>query len=162
MTAPDTPFGLTRETTIRRDRDGRWFHEGVEVTHPAIARAFDQWVDRAEDGRYCLKNAIHWAYVTIEGAPILVQRIELFPDHVELVLSDGRRERLRPETLRQSRDGALHCDAREGTMPAGFTRGAQLALEPLIGEDESGVYLEIGGARFRPPVVADPLSAPAR
>ena len=63
------PPGMSRETTIRRDVHGRWFHDGAPIEQANVERAFDTWVDRAPDGRYCLKNDIHWVYVAIEGAP---------------------------------------------------------------------------------------------
>src|SRR5437763_555787 len=114
------PF--TRESTIRRDREGRWFHDETEVTNLAIARALDRWIARSEDGRYILKNAINWVYVRVEGAPLSVQRIELKAD-IELHLSNGAVEVLDPATLRQDEAGALFCDAQG--MPASFTRNAQ-------------------------------------
>jgi hypothetical protein len=149
---------LPRESTIRRDGDGRWFHEGVEITRPSIARAFDRWIDRAEDGRYILKNAINWVYVEVEGAPIFVRRLEL--DGVVLLhLSDDSRETLDARSLRQDPSGVLYCQVRRGTMPASFTRRAQLELSPLVSEDEHGVYLLVDGERVRPPIAADPLGA---
>jgi len=41
--------GRTRETTIARDAEGRWFHDGQALEHPNLTRAFDRWVERAED-----------------------------------------------------------------------------------------------------------------
>ena len=49
------PFGLSRETDIVRTADGRWFHEGAPIENPKLARAFDRWVTRAEDGTYGLQ-----------------------------------------------------------------------------------------------------------
>ena len=151
--------GLTRETTIRRDALGRWFHEGEPLDHPNLTRAFDRWVERAEDGRYCLKNDINWAYITLEGPPLFVRTVRIEDSGAVFVfLSDDREEPLDASTLRQAADGALYCDARGGTMAARFDRHAMQQLEGLLGEDTEGVYLALGrGQRVRPKLVHDPL-----
>jgi hypothetical protein len=76
---------------------------------------------------------------------------------VGLFVSDGRRYRLDPSTLRQGRDGALYCDVREDAMTAQLDRHAMMQLEDFLCEDDRGVYLQLGGRAVRPPVVADPL-----
>ena len=143
------PPGFSRETRIRRDRFGQWFDGQEPVTNGAIAAAFDRWIDLAPDGRYCLRNAINWAYVEIEGAPIFVRSVDL-TDRVELRLSDGQSEQLDPTTLFIDDEGLLHCQVREGTMKAAFTNQALMQLEPIAGEDADGMFVAIGGAKFRP------------
>ena len=155
---PALPPGLSRETTIRRDAEGRWYQDGIPLEHPNLVRAFDRWIERAEDGRYCLKNDINWAYVTIEGAPLFVRSIAIEPEGMRLRLSDEREELLDVETLRLGPDGALYCDARGGTMPARFDRHAMFQLEPVLGEDDGGLYIEVAGRRAHPPVALDPLA----
>jgi uncharacterized protein len=151
--------GRSRETTIRRDALGRWFDDGEPLEHPNLLRAFDGWVDRAEDGRYCLRNGVNWAYFTLEGPPFFVRwaSVDEAAESVRLRLSDDQLERLDPETLRQGEDGALYCDVRDGTMAACFERHAMQQLEALLREDDQGVYLALGGKRVRPPQVRDPL-----
>lgn len=150
--------GRSRETTIRRDAQGRWFHDGEPLDHPNLTRAFDRWVQVAEDGRYCLKNDINWAYITLEGAPLFVRVSRVEPGgRASLLLSDDTWEALDPATLRQAADGALYCDV-HGGLVARFDRLAMQQLEALLGEDESGVYLALAPTgRVRPPVVQDPL-----
>lgn len=148
--------GRTRETKIRRDAAGRWFNDGVAITHPNLRRAFDSWIDRAEDGRYCLKNAINWAYVSIEGAPFFVRGVEVGRD-VMLALSDGTTEPLDPETLREGPGGILYCDVRGGSFTAQFDRETMQKLAPLLREDDEGVYLAIADRRVRPRRVEEPI-----
>lgn len=152
--------GRTRETTIARDAQGRWSQDGQALEHPKLTRAFDRWVARADDGRYCLKNDINWAYISLEGAPFFVRsvRIARSGDKVDvtLVLSNDTEQPLRPSTLRTAEDGSLYCDLNDG-MVARFDRSAMTQLEALIGEDAQGVYLEIGGSKIRPKVSPNPL-----
>jgi len=153
--------GRTRETNIRRDAEGRWFDGLDPLDHPNLVRAFDRWLDRAEDGRYCLRNEINWAYVSIEGPPLFVRTVSLSAEGLHalsLWLSDGECEPLNPRSLRQGEaDGALYCDVRDGTWVARFERHAQVQLAPLLGEDDEGVYIAIADERIRPPLVSDPL-----
>lgn len=154
--------GRSRETSIRRDAQGRWFSEGEPLEHPNLTRAFDRWLERAEDGRWCLKNDINWAYVALEGPPLFVRTVQ--PEAsgaLQLTFSDDRREALKTETLRQGPDGALYCDARDGSWVARFDRHAMQQLEGLLREDEQGVYLLLGKQSIRPRVVSDPLTPTA-
>jgi hypothetical protein len=150
--------GRSRETTIRRDAQGRWFHDGEPLEHPNLTRSFDRWIERAEAGRYCLKNDINWASITLEGPPMFVRAVRLRDGGAWLVLSNDREEPLAPETLRQDADGALYCDVARGTLAARFDRHAQAQLTAVLGEDERGVYVALGGERIRPPTVGDPLA----
>ncbi len=158
MVSPAILQGLSRETTIVRDAEGRWFHDGQALEHFNLERAFDRWISRAEDGRYCLKNEINWAYITLHGAPFFVRSLRIEPgERVVLKLSDDRLVPLAARSLRTDASGALYCDVGDG-MTARFERHAAMQLEPLIAEDAQGIYLRLEGERVRPPVVDDPLS----
>ena len=167
---PPPPFGLSRETTIRRTADGKWFQDGEAIDNEKLARAFDRWIELAEDGRYCLKNDINWAYFTLEGAPFFVRAVVLpgaQPDGspelaegvaAELLLSNDKRVALELSTLREGPDGALYCDAYPG-MPARFDTHAAVQLGALLEEDAQGPYFRHGNERVHPPRVEDPLAA---
>lgn len=167
MTSPPSadeklPFGLSRETTIRRTADGRWFHDGEPIENTKLARAFDRWVTRAEDGRYCLKNDINWAYFQLEGAPYFVRGVRAEGGEAQLLLSNDAWVALAPHSLREGPDGALYCDAYPGEA-ARFDSHAAVQLADWIDEDERGPYVRAGTARVRPPRVQDPVHyAPAQ
>jgi hypothetical protein len=150
--------GRTRETKIRRDARGRWWNDQDPITHANLVTAFDAWIGRAEDGRYCLQNDINWAYVTVEGAPIDVRTVRFEGDGVMLSLSDGRTEPLDPATLREGPDGALYCTVRSGTMPARFDVHAAMLLGERAIETDRGIALRIGETSVVPPRIVDPLA----
>lgn len=152
--------GFSRETQIRRDAHGRWFDGEDEIEHPRIREAFNRWIDRAEDGRYILKNATHWAYVAIEGPPVWVRRAKPLEASIELELSDGRSEALDPTTLRQDLEGRLYATVRGGLLPAGFTRQAGADLMELLEEDGDQIVLVFGSLRIPIEVRAAPLEVP--
>ena len=157
MDAKDFLAGRSRETRIRRDARGRWFDGDDAIEHPGLRDAFDRWIARADDGRYCLRNDINWAYVQIEGPPLFVRTVRVVDGAVMIGLSDGLEEVLHPETLRQAGDGSLYADARGGTMPARFERAAMHSLESCLGEEGGQVFLSVGGRRYFPPAASDPL-----
>lgn len=150
--------GRTRETDIRRDAGGRWFNGEDPITHPQLTRAFDGWIDRAEDGRFCLSNAINWAYIEVEGPAYFVKDVEPSPEGIRLLLSGDLREPLDPDSLRQGLDGSLWCTVRQGRCPARFESFALVKMSDWIGEDEEGVYVLVGSRKARPPEERDPLS----
>jgi uncharacterized protein len=153
------PFGLSRETTIVRTADGRWFHDGDPLENPKLARAFDGWITRAEDGRFCLKNDINWAYFKLEGPPFFVRAAQVQDGKAELLLSNDQRVTLDPHTLREGPDSALYCQAYPD-MAARFDSHAAVQLGELLDEDEQGPFFRVGEQRVRPPRVANPLDFP--
>ncbi|MDH5492208.1 MAG: hypothetical protein OEY14_09655, partial [Myxococcales bacterium] len=154
MDAASLLRGRSRETAIRRDGGGRWFLGDAPIEHPGVSRSFAGWIDRSEDGRLCLRNAIDWAYIEIEGPPYFVESLWIDAGEVWLRLSGGLEERLLPETLREGEDLSLWCSVREARLAARFENHASVALAPLLDEDAGGAYLRIGGSVIRPPTTA--------
>jgi hypothetical protein len=142
--------GRTRETAIRRDGLGRWWNGDDAITHPNLVRAFEGWIDRADDGRYCLKNDINWAYVTLEGPPFFVRAVRVEGGNLRLTLSGGEEELLAEETLVETPDGVLYAQVRGGKFLAQFDRSAVQALASWVGEDAEGPYLAVGDRVVRP------------
>lgn len=154
---PKFPFGLSRETTIRRTADGRWYHDGELVENVKLARAFDRWVCRADDGRFCLKNDINWAYITLEGAPYFVRAVRIEQDRVLLMLSNDDTVVLDPSSLREGPDGVLYCTAHPG-MAARFDSHAAVQLAALLEEGDHGPQFHHGTTRTPIVRASDPLN----
>jgi hypothetical protein len=157
MEPTNFPFGLSRETTIRRNADGKWFHDGDPIDNDKLARAFDRWIERAEDGRWCLKNDINWAYFQLEGAPYFVRSVTLSGERAELALSNDKHCPLDFRSLREGPDGALYCDLEPG-IAARFDSHAAVQLGALLEEDARGPYFPQGSEQVRPPRMQDPLA----
>jgi uncharacterized protein len=148
------PSGTSRESTIRLDDSGVFWHDGERVEHPAIASAMHRWISRHPDnGRYILTNGYDWTYFEVEDAPYSVRSLRLENGGVTLVLSDETEESLLPETLFIGSGDALYTRVKQGTYPAKFSRHAQSQLAPLLVEGEDGApELTLGGARHRIPL----------
>jgi uncharacterized protein len=137
------PEGRSRESTIRLDAVGRFWHEGRRVEHPGLAAAFHSWIGRhPDDGRYILTNGYDWSYFTVEDAPYFVRALRIEPQRVALLLSDGTEETWEPESTRVGVDGALYAtvkrDGPHGPFEAKFSQHAQASLAPVLVEGEGG------------------------
>ncbi|MGD0527050.1 MAG: hypothetical protein ABSE49_18035 [Polyangiaceae bacterium] len=136
------PEGRSRESTIRLDASGRFWHEGRRVEHPGLAAAFHSWIARhPDDGRFILTNGYDWSYFTVDDAPFFVRSVRIEPERIALQLSDGTEEAWDPESSRVGPDGALYATVKAqapgGPFEAKFTPHAQSALEPALVEGEA-------------------------
>ena len=62
-----------RQTGIRLDREGRFWHEGGEIVHAGLRRALLRWLDHLDDGRTILRlDDDRYVYLQVEDAPLLV------------------------------------------------------------------------------------------
>ncbi len=143
------PEGRSRESTIREDSEGRFWHDGELVEHRGMAEAFASWIDRhPHDGRYVLNNGYDWTYFEVEDAPLVVRalRSPINPSEVaEVELNDGSWEKLDPDSVHLGSGGVAYCRVRGGRFEARFSRAAQLALEPYLDQDDNGLVLKMAG-----------------
>lgn len=51
--------------------DGRWFHDGGEITRPAMIRAFSSLLRRDEDGSHWLVTPYEKQSIVVEDAPFV-------------------------------------------------------------------------------------------
>lgn len=150
----DEPFKLTpeqierfRQTGIRLDREGRFWHEGAEVTHAGFRRALLRWLDRLPDGRPILRlDEERYAYVDVEDADLLVVSARWAGERAVVVLNDESEEELDPTTLELGDGGALYCRVRSGALTARITTPAYYVVAERVDETAPGVFaLRAGG-----------------
>ena len=147
------PPGASRDSTIVLDRDGRFWHDGVRVEHPALERAMRTWIARhPDDGRLILTNGYDWCYFRVEDAPFQVQsiRVREGDEPPLLELFDGTQEPLDPATLRVGPDGIVYASIKNGALEARFSRHAQAELEPILVQAEPPI-LRIAGREITIP-----------
>jgi hypothetical protein len=149
------PPGASRESTIVLDRDGRFWHDGARVDHPALEQALRSWIAlHPDDGRVILTNGYDWCYFRVEpgGAPFHVDALRVEPDGaVTLCLFDGTEEPLDPDTLRVGEGGAVHARVKGGRFDARFSRHAQTQLAPVLVRDDPPTILVQGREVVIPP-----------
>ena len=128
------PEGASRESTIVLDREGRFFHNGQRVEHPALEKGLRSWISvHPDDGRPILTNGYDWCYFRPESTPLFVDAVTVHDDGtVTLRVFDGTEEPLDPATLTIDEDGVACARVRGGRMEARFLRHAQTGLGPLL------------------------------
>jgi hypothetical protein len=141
---------MSRESTLRLDREGRFWHDGERVEHRPLSRALASWVTvHPDDGRFILANGYDWTYFAVDETPMFVESIAIDERNGSVVLRtfDGKEEPLDPSTLRLAEDDVVVVRVRGGTLEARFSRHAQLALAPLLDEADPPT-LRIGARRY--------------
>lgn len=138
-----------RQTGIRLDREGRFWHEGAEIQHEGLRKALLKWIDRLEDGRPILRlDERRYAYLEVEDTPLLVVSARWQGDRALVRLNDSSEEELAYDSLRIGTDHALYCSVRGGRLEARVTTPAYYALAERIEEVGGGFALRAAGSSF--------------
>ena len=131
-----------RRSGIRVDREGRFIHEGAEVTHVGLRQALFRWLDRLPppDDRYVLRlDERRFAYLDVDDTPLVARAARIDPaGTIWLALSDGAEEALDPETLTADGSGVLRAWVRDGRLEARLATSAVAALGELLTETPDG------------------------
>jgi len=121
---------------LRIDKEGRWFHEGVEIVREDIRDLFSQHLVLSDDGSYYVQIGNDECPVIVEDAPFVVVRVTKEPPAgLVLLLNDGRTERLIGNTVRFKNSNVPYCRVRNG-LEARFSRPAYYQLAEYIQYDE--------------------------
>jgi uncharacterized protein len=131
-----------RRSGIRVDREGRFIHEGGEVTHEGFKRALFRWLDRLPppDGRYILRlDDRRFAYLDVDDTPLVARAARIDEaGTIWLALSDGTDEQLDPHTLTVDSQGTLRAFVRGGRLEARLASSAIAALLDLLVDRPDG------------------------
>ena len=145
MAEPSSP---DRWGKIFLDKEGRWFHEGMEITHLRTLELFSRSVCRDADGGYWLQIGRERARIEVEDTPYMVREVSFHEAEVELKLNDGSSEILDPGTLWIGAGNVLYCNVKSEKLPARFLRPAYYQLVSQVEQDEDGYFLELGRKKF--------------
>ena len=144
------PPGTSRESTLFLDREGRFFHDGVQIEHPAaLEKALRSWISiHPDDGRPILTNGYDWCYFRPQDTPMFIDAVTVNDDGTAtLKLFNGTEEPLDPAALSVDDDGVVCARVRGGRMEARFLRHAQTGLAPLLVSDDPPA-IEVAGKTF--------------
>jgi uncharacterized protein len=120
---------------LRIDRDGNWFHDEAEVTHPGIITNLRDNLRVDERGHY-LQIGPARVPVEVEDAPYVVERVEALGDGLTATLNDLTREPVALDTLRVDERGIPRCRVKEGRFDARLSRAATYQLLQHVQSDE--------------------------
>lgn len=136
-----------RQTGIRLDREGRFWHEGEVVEHDGFRRALLKWLDRLPDGRPILRlDEKRYAYLDVDDAELLATSARWDGDRVWITLNDGTEEELDYQHLEVGDGDALYTTARGGVLSARLTTPAYYTVAERIEEHGDQFVLHAAGA----------------
>ena len=118
MKLTDAEIEKLRQSGIRLDGEGRFWHEGAEVTHQGMRAAFWRWLDRNPDGRWVLRlDDQRFVYLDVDDVPYVVRSARWQGDHAIVRLSDDSEEELAYATL-HLRGGQPYATVKDGRFDA--------------------------------------------
>src|SRR3990170_3132320 len=129
---PAQGFQLPR---LRVDRDGDWFDDGVEVTHPGVLASLRRGLRRDARG-YFIQTRVRIP-VEVEDAPFVATRLERRGAALHVILNDGSEEDVDAATLRIGTGDVPYCAVKGGAFEARLSRAAAHQLLALAEWDEA-------------------------
>jgi hypothetical protein len=149
MELTDEKIEKLRRSGIRLDSEGRFWHEGAEVTHARMRQAFFRWLDRLPDGRWVLRlDERRFVYLDVEDAPFVIESVRWQSDRPWAALCDGTEEPLACTTVRVSPAGVPYATAK-GRFEARFSRAAWSALFERVVERDGAFWLDAASGPYR-------------
>lgn len=136
FTLTDEQIEKLRQSGIRLDADGRFWHEGAEVTHHGMKAAFYRWVDRNPDGRWVLRlDEKRFVYLEVDDTPYAITSLRLEGPRIFVHLSDDTDEELAYDTVKLH-DGKAYATVKNGKWEARLGSKAWGALGEAIEEKD--------------------------
>ena len=142
---PDSPDSAKpKESRLYLDKEGRWFHEGIEVTHSRTCLLFSQNLRKGPDNEYYIHVGRENAMVEVEDTPYMVRSVSVHkndsdvPFDFTLFLNDKSQEPLDPYTLVTGQDNVMYCRVKNRTERARFLRPAYYQICEHIVSNEKG------------------------
>lgn len=145
MTDPTGDWTLPR---LRVDRDGAWYDDDVEVTHPGIVQNLRGNL-RKDAAGYFIQTRVRIP-VEVADTPFVITRVERRDGGLRAVLNDGGDAVIDPATLRIGPGDVPYALVKSGAFEARFSRAAAFQLLALAEYDERsgrGV-LRLGGREY--------------
>ena len=120
---------------LRIDREGDWYDEGVQVTHPGVLANLRANLRRDGVGHF-IQTRVRIP-VKVDDTPFVVTRVEQRGDELHAYLNDGADERLDPASLRLGAGDAPYATVKQNAFEARFNRAAAWQLLQIADYDET-------------------------
>ncbi len=120
---------------LRIDRDGAWYDDGVEITHPGVLANLRANLRKDDEG-YFIQTLVRIP-VEVDDVPWVVERIEPRGERLRVRLNDGTEADIDPASLRMGEGGVPYCAVKDGRFQARLSRAATFQLLALAEYDES-------------------------
>ena len=135
------------------NKEGKWFHKGIEMIHRGIIGDFYRNIKTDEYGNYILTLGGEECYLEVEDTPFIVTRAELMgeeknDERVSIFLTDDTFEKLDPSTLKVGKDNVLYCSIKGKSFTARFSRAAYYQIAAYIKEEGDKYYLPLNNHKY--------------
>lgn len=130
------------------DSRGRWFHDGVRITHRWTYLENNRNLDVDTDGRFFVEENGRRVYVECEDTPFVVTMILRTEDGFSARLNDESIEKLNFLTLTIAGDNIPYIRVKNGRFKARLIRAAYYELVRYAEKDEKGFYIESEGKKY--------------
>jgi uncharacterized protein len=133
---------------LRVDRDGAWYDDDVEITHPGIVANLRGNLRRDAEG-YFIQTRVRIP-VTVDDVPWVVTRVERRGDALVGLLNDGTEAAIDPARLRIGADDVPYCPVKDDAFEARLSRAAAFQLLAFGEYDErtGRGALRLGGREY--------------
>ncbi len=139
-------FKFDDKFEIKIDKDGRWFHNGEEITHPGVYKYLNSILGVDEKG-YFLNDRGRKFYIEVEDVPFVIRSLIEKNNKVYLLLNDETEEEFNPEALEIKNGEVFYVPVKEGQFLARFSRKAQTQLYEFVKEKDGSYLLEVNGKK---------------
>jgi hypothetical protein len=142
-------------------KEGKWFHEGAEISHRPIFLWLIQNLEKDDQGQFIVHLNNQRCVLEVEDTPLVVQRVDWSSEEATgqgqllLTLNDEGQEALDPESLWLSRENVLYCLVKNGRIPARFLRAAYYQIANYSDEDDEGTFFLLLNEKKYPIQVQD-------
>ena len=136
------------------DKEGCWYHKGVQMIRRDIINLFYENMTCLPDGTYVIEWNGQRCFLELEDTAFIVWSVTFQEENEDekagfvLGLSDDSREILKPETLLIGEGNVLYCRVKGRSFPARFNRASYYQLAGYIEEETGGFYLPLNGRRY--------------
>ena len=129
------------------DSRGRWFHDGIMITHRWTYLENNKNLDVDEDGRFFVEEGGSRVYVECEDTPFVVTMVTKTEDGFSIRINDESMEKLDLTTLTIAKQNVPYVKIKKGRFAARFLRPAYYEFMKYADKDERGFYVKIQGKK---------------
>ena len=136
------------------DRNGKWFHKGIEMIHGDILNEFYKSLTIDSCGEYLIIMGEEKCLVEVEDTPFIITRVAFdkteisTEEQILLYVIDDTREILDPVTLIVGDENILYCRIKNNKFKARFSRAAYYQLASRIKEEGDKYYLPLKNKKY--------------
>lgn len=129
------------------DNRGRWFHDGIMITHRWTYLENNKNLDVDEDGRFFVEEGGSRVYVECEDTPFVVTMVTKTEDGFSIRINDESMEKLDLTTLTIAKQNVPYVKIKKGRFAARFLRPAYYEFMKYADKDERGFYVKVQGKK---------------